>query len=263
MPKIRCPACNEISSLNPRLLGREIACPKCGQRICVPEADRYEAMLNEAIETKNFQDRLGLALGQLDLQQSTLDWNMKDMEGMDDVQRAILELSKLEYPLPSDRSIIIERELAAARVDLSRPKVSDNQDIDMTPMVDVVFQLLIFFMLTASFVVQKSIQRPAERSEEPSLTVMQVEDDPDTVHVQVDEFNAYNVIVHQQATPAAGKQDLIVLLSDVQSGSTTGGNKLVIEAHENCIHAAVVSALDAGREAQFESFEVRTVEQFD
>ena len=33
-----------------------------------------------------------------------------------------------------------------------------NPNVDLTPMIDVVFQLLIFFMLSATFVVQSSIQ---------------------------------------------------------------------------------------------------------
>ncbi len=34
----------------------------------------------------------------------------------------------------------------------------DQPKLDLTPMIDVVFQLLIFFMLSATFVVQSSIQ---------------------------------------------------------------------------------------------------------
>ena len=33
-----------------------------------------------------------------------------------------------------------------------------NPNLDMTPLIDVVFQLLIFFMLTSTFVVQSTIQ---------------------------------------------------------------------------------------------------------
>ena len=37
-----------------------------------------------------------------------------------------------------------------------KPKISPS--VDLTPLIDVVFQLLIFFMLSATFVVQSSIQ---------------------------------------------------------------------------------------------------------
>ncbi|MFK7734592.1 MAG: ExbD/TolR family protein [Pirellulaceae bacterium] len=159
-----------------------------------------------------------------------------------------------------------ERELAAATTSFRRPKAKSGEDMDMTPMVDVTFLLLIFFMITASFSVQKSIQRPAQKQDDPSVNTVQnpEEENPDIVTVQVDEFNAYNVITTNWDRGAGSKQDLIVALGDAHAGS--GGqqpSRLVVQAHEDCLHFAVVAALDAGREAQFESFEVSTVEQFD
>lgn len=38
-------------------------------------------------------------------------------------------------------------------------------DVDLTPLIDVVFQLLIFFMLSATFVVQSSIEISIPRAE--------------------------------------------------------------------------------------------------
>jgi hypothetical protein len=37
----------------------------------------------------------------------------------------------------------------------------------------------------------------------------------------------------------------------------------LIDAHEECIHAAIVAALDAGREKGFNSFSVTVVEEFE
>ncbi len=138
--------------------------------------------------------------------------------------------------------------------------------MDMTPMVDVTFLLLIFFMITASFSVQKTIQRPAQLNDDASTkaVVQPDEQNPDVVTVQVDEFNAYNIITTSWDRPAGSKQDLIVALNEAHDGDGSGQpSKLVIQAHEDCIHASVIAALDAGREAKFESFEVNTVEQFD
>ena len=80
-----------------------------------------------------------------------------------------------------------------------------------TGRTDQLFLLLIFFMITASFSVQKSIQRPAQKDEDPSTNVVETppEDNPDIVTVQVDEFNAYNVITTDSDRVVASKQDLI------------------------------------------------------
>ena len=43
-----------------------------------------------------------------------------------------------------------------------------DSDMDMTPMVDVTFLLLIFFMVTAAFSLQKSLQIPAPKDNSPS-----------------------------------------------------------------------------------------------
>ncbi len=160
-----------------------------------------------------------------------------------------------------------ERALAAASTNFKRPRPKPGKDMDMTPMVDVTFLLLIFFTITASFSVQKSFQRPAQKEQDASTQAVEptAEDIADIVTVQVDEFNAYSVITADWDRVAGSKQDLIVALNEAHESNASGSTptKLVIQAHENCIHAAVISALDAGREAQFENFEVNTVEQFD
>jgi biopolymer transport protein ExbD len=278
--KIRCPICNKSHSVNERVLGKQIQCPNCSRKIQLPSSDRLEAIRKERQESINFQAQLESSLKHLESsRQSNAGFSGLSERG----HLPSEEGRSLEYNLNNalrllsetggssnqwqemDRQTDEERELLAASVDFTRPKETENQDMDMTPMVDVTFLLLIFFMVTASFVVQKSIQSPAEPSDEPSLTSVVEEDDSDTVYVQVDEFNAFNVVVGGVDTPVVSKQDLTSLLTKIHSGgnSTRAPTKLVIDAHENCIHAAVVIALDSGREAQFESFQVRTVEQFD
>ena len=64
-------------------------------------------------------------------------------------------------------------------------------EMDMTPMVDVTFLLLIFFMVTASFQLQKSIEMPRQQTDAPSTQA--IEEDPeelDQVELQIDEFGA-------------------------------------------------------------------------
>ncbi|MEE9354905.1 MAG: biopolymer transporter ExbD [Methylococcaceae bacterium] len=60
---------------------------------------------------------------------------------------------------------------------LNRSQNDDNQDIDMTPMLDIVFIMLIFFIVTTSFVKESGIDvnRPnaetAERKEQGNIIV--------------------------------------------------------------------------------------------
>ncbi len=48
-----------------------------------------------------------------------------------------------------------------AAIEFRAPESDTEAELDMTPMVDVTFLLLIFFMVTAAFTMQKSFQVPA------------------------------------------------------------------------------------------------------
>ncbi|MEI7458055.1 MAG: hypothetical protein WCK15_01525 [Pirellula sp.] len=66
---------------------------------------------------------------------------------------------------------------------------------------------------------------------------------------------------------ASSKQDLRIALDDARKELVTSANdnapKMAVEAHVDSIHAAVVAALDAGRDKGFSSFQVTVVEEFD
>jgi biopolymer transport protein ExbD len=49
---------------------------------------------------------------------------------------------------------------------LFAPKPAEEAEMDMTPMIDVTFQLIIFFMITAAFVVQKTLDMPEASPEQ-------------------------------------------------------------------------------------------------
>lgn len=242
--RFQCSSCQAVRAVNARLLGRQIKCPECGQPVQLPTQQQIDQSRRE--REKSVQEQARKA--QL-------------------VSSAVVATPSKPKESRAERIAAEERALAAASTNFSRPKKPSGEDMDMTPMVDVTFLLLIFFMVTASFSVQKSVQRPPPREEDPSVNAIPLDPDenPDVVTVQVDEFNAFNVLSMSGDRQVGSKQDLIVALTDAHSGGGSGESptKLVITAHEDCIHAAVIAALDAGREAKFESFEVSTVEQFD
>lgn len=251
--RFECPNCHAMRAVNPRMLGREIKCPECGGPVQLPSADELSAA--RAARQQEQQQELAL--------QQTLSRIRAQSKPADSVE----PFDELDEEQTQRQMAAEERALSAATANFARPRAESGEDMDMTPMVDVTFLLLIFFMITASFSVQKSIQRPAQKDQEASTQAVDPppDDASDIVTVQVDEFNAYSVITTDWDRVVGSKQDLIVALVDAHAVGGTGQTptKLVIQAHEDCIHAAVIAALDAGREAQFENFEVNTVEQFD
>ncbi len=130
-------------------------------------------------------------------------------------------------------------------VAFTREKDKGNEDMDMTPMVDVTFLLLIFFMVTASFTLQKSIEQPASKSEDPSTAFIEVEDNEEFVQIIIDQYNTYRLTSrHSEEVEAASDNEMRRRLKDMVE--STRAKKLIILHHGDATHEKVVTAWDAG-----------------
>ncbi len=143
-------------------------------------------------------------------------------------------------------------------------------DLDMTPMVDVTFLLLIFFMVTAAFALQKSFEVPApEESEQASEArpLDEIEDDPRFVVVRIDRFNTFHVITAawEDEREAPSEQDLLIALREARAARVGGvsPSNMIVAADGECHHERVVIALDAGVAVQMEKVQFITVEEDD
>lgn len=141
----------------------------------------------------------------------------------------------------------------------------EETEIDMTPMVDVTFLLLIFFMVTAAFSLQRSLQVPTPRPEEASTNVQQRDptEDPDTVTVHVDENNTFRVVTTDWDLEAPSKHELLIKLREARDGNSQGRrpSKLLVMANTEAMHEAVVAALDAGSQVEMEQIQLMIVEE--
>lgn len=278
--RVECPQCRSSLSANDRLAGREIRCPRCSGSIKVPEkvsgAEQPavpKSMMSDSIskieqsepvefaksadQTKYMQIEVGSQVGNTPEFRAASESPRGSGLLLGSLEQVSLELEQTQ----SDQGEEAESE------GISFPKKElPKDDMDMTPMVDVTFLLLIFFMITASFSKEKVFEEPPPISDN---AAMATEPPPvlDLVRVQIDEFNGYTIILPGgDEREASSKQDLLLALSDARAEVVTGANedqlKLMIEAHVDCIHAAVVAALDAGRDKGFTNFQVQVVEEF-
>ena len=137
----------------------------------------------------------------------------------------------------------------------------EQDDLDMTPMVDVVFLLLIFFMVTASFTLQKSIEQPPSNIEDPSTTVIEdPEDEDDYVEVIIDQTNTYYVTSRDaEEIEAPSDREMRARMRDAKL--TSGANRLIIRAHVDSMHKKAVTVWDTGNNAGFEEIEMRTTDE--
>ena len=124
----------------------------------------------------------------------------------------------------------------------------DEDDINLTPMLDIVFIMLIFFIVTASFVKESGIDinRPgavtAERKERASILIGINEDG----QVWID---------RRQVDIRAVRANIERLLAENPQGS------VVIQADESSRNGVLVQVMDSARMAGVENVSIATEER--
>ncbi|MFO0944768.1 MAG: biopolymer transporter ExbD [Planctomycetota bacterium] len=129
--------------------------------------------------------------------------------------------------------------LAPIRKSRRRRKV---EELDLTPMVDVTFLLLLFFMLTASYSMQKSIEVPApdpEKSSQQSQSLEDLRDDYIIVTVEGDN----RILVDDEPVPSNQLVERIRA-----SRRDTNRNEMIIHGDPESHHETIVFVMDAANE---------------
>jgi biopolymer transport protein ExbD len=116
--------------------------------------------------------------------------------------------------------------------------------IDMTAMVDIVFFLLIFFMVTSIQALESVIELPAPQaaSSTPSIAAADPANDPSVVFVTIEADDT--VWVDEERV--YGDQDLRVKLRKLRDD---GMESIFIMGHPEASHGMLVMVLDAGTDA--------------
>ncbi|MFH1008897.1 MAG: biopolymer transporter ExbD [Candidatus Latescibacterota bacterium] len=110
-------------------------------------------------------------------------------------------------------------------------------ELNMTPMIDIVFQLLIFFMVTAVFAITPGldIKLPeADNSEAP---------EKENLFIVIDEQGAMK-LNHKSVTYASLKRELIEKRKILDNTTM-----MVIQADEKVFHGQVVKVMDISKSA--------------
>ncbi|MCS7468044.1 biopolymer transporter ExbD [Stieleria sp. ICT_E10.1] len=253
---VTCPQCGATNKVNDSLAGRRVRCPQCDTAVHVPEAD------------------LGTAPPPLPGDSAAAE------AGPAVVAAAPVEAISPPAATPSPPTGRPPTDAPAPPVGpgpaatfaglddddddepIFQKTKREEEELDMTPMVDVTFLLLIFFMVTAAFSLQKSIEMPRQQTDAPSTTVVEEEEeDLEMVEVQVDEFGSFLVLATDWQEETPGKQNLITTLKRANESGNPA--RLVIKVHELCKLQYLVDAMDAGTIAGFNETQVTQVEEFD
>ena len=156
---------------------------------------------------------------------------------------------------------------SGTRIQLPFQSIADSVDdeMDMTPMVDVTFLLLIFFMITAAFAMQKSIEVPPTDDQEAAQAQSVDEFEDDSIIIRIDADNTYWIQspAWSEEKEALSKQDMLIQLREARtpvSGNGPGPAKLLVLASGDAVHERVVAALDAGSAVGMEEVQLATVD---
>ncbi len=139
----------------------------------------------------------------------------------------------------------------------------EEGELDMTPMVDVVFLLLIFFMVTAAFSMQKSLEVPTPDEDKASTQQRIVDPEDGNIVVRIDQDST--IWVNESEAPS--EQDLLVKLREARrgqpGGDSRGPSSLLVMADGDALHEVVIMVLDAGNSVQMEPIRLVTVDDND
>jgi len=120
-----------------------------------------------------------------------------------------------------------------------RSERRDEVDLDITPLIDVVFLLLIFFMVSTTFEHNSEINITL-----PSSSKEVTEAKPDAVNVGLDAQG--NVYINDRSLVNAQLETIKAALSDALVGLNEP--PVIISADSNATHQSVVRVMDASRQ---------------
>jgi len=139
---------------------------------------------------------------------------------------------------------------------------SAEDDMDLTPMVDVTFLLLIFFMITAAFALQKALEVPPVADDKAASTQTVEDLEADSVVVRIDADNIFWIGApkwdEEQKAPSI--QDMLIKLREARDSLKGKSAKLLVQANGDSRHEFVVAALDAGSGVGMEEIRLMSYE---
>lgn len=224
----RCPSCDQLLSITTRKAGHEVPCPQCGALTVVPLED--SAGVSSAAEEP--PDRESLP-------EEVLAQEPEVPAKLVDQPAAVNLATSHEESFSND---LADEDAGGFQLRRNKPELGE---LDLTSMVDVTFLLLIFFMVTASFSLQKTIEIPAPKQDQKgaaqSLTIEELQSN--TIFVKIDERNGIFV----DDVPAGDPSKLTDILT--QARLTTLRTEVAIDARPEALHETVVLVIDAATAA--------------
>ena len=122
-----------------------------------------------------------------------------------------------------------------------RPSASKDVDVNLTPLIDVVFLLLIFFMVSTTFVKESKIDLTLPQSSNEVI-----EEVVDRIDVAIDKKGV--VYVNDQALINSQTETIRKALSEAKAAADVDEPIVIISADSAATHQGVIDIMDAARQ---------------
>ena len=132
-----------------------------------------------------------------------------------------------------------------------KPDRSDDIELNLTPLIDVVFLLLIFFMVSTTFEKQAKLKLQL-----PSASVEAIVQDQKTVIIGIDAKGHY--FVNDRQLVNTSLETLKIALKKVTNGQKD--MPVTLRADANTPHQAVVTAMDAASQLGLVKLSIATLQ---
>lgn len=130
---------------------------------------------------------------------------------------------------------------------VARKVAIESDEMDLTPMVDVTFLLLIFFMITASFTMQKCFNVPPATTKEGVTSITIEPPETGAVRVEVDHDN----VVFVEGRRATNYDEVLALLK-AEKNTSTGITDVNLIIDPEAIFEMRIIVIDAATQAGFQ-----------
>lgn len=127
-------------------------------------------------------------------------------------------------------------------------KKVEDADIDMTPMIDVTFQLIIFFMITATFVVQKTLDMPQATADDQTASSLPT----------LSQLQSENIVVKVHGDGGVEVDDRPVAMEELTDALREASKKnpdnveLIMDVDDQVEYDVVVKVIDSAAGAEIE-----------
>lgn len=134
-----------------------------------------------------------------------------------------------------------------------RRRLSPNANVDLIPMIDVVFQLVVFFMVTSTFVMTPGIalDLPESTSSEPVVVN----------RVVVTVVEPGRIYLNRDLVSFEELRGELSLLDEQAERAEAGAKSAIIEADADVPYETIVSVLDVLRQSGYRGIALRTLEE--